>query len=216
MARQLTGKSYVGQQYRGGRKEGVKNLKKTERGTLVNQHGVEFTPEEKRALENAANAVNRKRKKMLKEAATLPRMVGGRDTGDTVGSLQMMGKESDFILARRSKSLQRFRTRKEFEWFMNSARSALSPSYIDDRTRLYKRNYQQALINAYGEKSTKDIRMKIRMMKPEDFRKLVESDELAEIGYIYDDTEIEGKLNTIRATLGMKLKEEPHMILGEE
>lgn len=216
MARQKKGKSYEGKQYRGGRQEGRKNLKRTDRGTLVNQHGFEFTPEEKRALENAVNAVNRKRAKMLKEAATLPRMVGGRDTGDTVGTLQLMGKESDFILARRSKSMQRFRSREQFEQFMTSTREALSPSYIDDRTRLYKRNYQQALMNAYGAEATKDIRMKVRMMKPEDFRRMVEQDELAEISYIYDPSEVSGKLNAIRASFGMRLKEEDHFTGNEE
>lgn len=199
--------SYEGQQYRGGRAPGRKNLKKTDTGNLVNQFGVTFTPEEKRALENAVNTANRKRARMLKEAATLPRMVSGRDTGDTIGSLQLMGKESDFILAKKTKSLQRFRDREQYENYMKTLQRVNSRDYIEDRIRLYKRNHMKALENAFGDEA-KDVMMKIRMMKPKDYMKMIQQDESLEISYIYDPTARSGKLNQIRASMGMKLKDE--------
>lgn len=199
--------SYEGQQYRGGRAQGRKNLKKTESGNLVNQFGVTFTPQEKRALENAVNTANRKRARMLKEAATLPRMVSGRDTGDTVGSLQLMGKESDFILAKKTKSLQRFRDREQYDNYMKTLKRVNTRDYIEDRIRMYKRNHMKALENAYGDEA-KDVNMKIRMMKPKDYMKMIQQDESLEISYIYDPTARSGKLNQMRASMGMKLKDE--------
>lgn len=199
--------SYEGTQYRGGRSTGRKNLKRTDAGQLVNQFGVTFSPDEKRALENAVNTANRKRARMLKEAATLPRMVAGRDSGDTVGSLQLMGKESDFILAKKTKSLQRFRTREQFENYMDTLKKVNTREYINDRVRLYKRNHMQALENAYGDEA-KDVIMKIRMMKPKDYMTMIQQDETLEISYIYDPTARTGKLNQMRASMGMKLKEE--------
>ena len=52
--------------------------------------------------------------------------------------------------------------------------------------------------------------MKIRMMKPDDFRKLVEEkgDDM-EISYIYDPAAKNAKINRIRELLGMKSVEEP-------
>lgn len=199
--------SYEGQQYTGGRVPGRKNLKKTTGGNLVNQYGVVFTQEEKRALENAVNTANRKRARMLKEAATLPRKVGGRDTGDTVGSLQLMGKESDFILSRKTKSLQRFRDRDQFDRYLRNLKNVNTRDYLDDRIRMYKRNHMTALENAYGDEA-KDVVMKIRMMKPRDYMKMIQQDETLEISYIYDPTARTGKLNQMRASMGMKLKEE--------
>lgn len=199
--------SYEGGQYRGGRASGRKNLKKTDAGNLVNQFGVVFTPSEKRALENAVNTANRKRARMLKEAATLPRMVSGRDTGDTVGSLQLMGKESDFILAKKTKSLQRFRSREQYENYLDTLKRVNTREYIDDRVRMYKRNHMQALENAYGDEA-KDVIMKIRMMKPKDYMQMIQQDETLEISYIYDPTARTGKLNQMRASMGMKLKDE--------
>ncbi len=187
-------------------RKGRKNLRRTDEG-LLNQYGVTFSEDEKRALVNAVNRANRKRSKMLKEAATLPRMVSGRATGDTVGSLQLMGKESDFILAKKTKSLQRFRSREQFENYMNTLERVNSKDYLTDRIRLYKRNHMKALENAYGD-DAKDVIMKIRMMKPDDYMKMVQQDESLEISYVYDPSARTGKLNQIRASMGMKLKEE--------
>lgn len=197
--------TWEGQQYRGGREPGRKNLKRVE-GGLENQYGVVFTADEKKALEQAVNTANRKRKRMLEQEAKLPRMVGGKDTGDTVASLQLMGKESDFILQRKTKSLQRFKTREDYDRYMKNLDRVNKRDYITERVRLYKRNHMAALENAYGDEA-KDVIMKIRMMKPADYMKMVQSDETLEISYIYDPSARSGKLNQMRASMGMKLKE---------
>ena len=190
-----------------GRQQGRKNLKTNAAGNIVNQHGVEFTAEDKRALVNAVNRANAKRRKMLKETATMPRMVRGKPSGDTVGSLQLMGKESDFIIAKKTKSLQRFTTREQYDKYMTALGKVNSPDYVNDRIRLYKRNHMTALRDAYGD-DAKDIIMKIRMMKPEDYRKAVTQNEELEIGYTYTPEERSAKLNSMRAALGMKLKDD--------
>lgn len=199
--------TYEGGQYTGGREKGRKNLKKLDDGNFQNQYGVVFTPAERKALESQVNSANRKRMKMLEEEGNLPRVVGGKETGDTVRSLQLMGKESDFILSRKSKSLQRFKTRADYDRYMKNLQRVNSPTYIDDRTRMYKRNHMQALKNVFGD-DAKDIVMKIRMMKPEEYRKLIQSDEDLEVSYIYDPSARAGKLNRIRAALGMKEKDD--------
>ena len=200
-------KSYEGTQYRGGRKKGIKNLKRLENGNLQNQHGVIFTEAEKKALERLVNSANTKRRAMLKQEATLPRRVMGIDTGQTVGQLQLMGKESDFIITRKSKSLQKFNSREEYEKYIDYLKKVNSRDYITERIRQYKRNHMQALENAFGD-DAKDIIMKIRMMKPKDYMKLVQSEEDMEISFLYDPSARDGKMNQIRASLGMKLKEE--------
>lgn len=205
--------TWEGQQYRGGRQAGRKNLKKVA-GGLQNQYGVVFTPEEKKALEQAVNTANRKRARMLEQEAKLPRKVAGVDTGDTVASLQLMGKESDFILQRKTKSLQRFQTKEDYNRYMKNLQRVNSRDYITERVRLYKRNHMKAIENAYGDEA-KDVVMKIRMMKPADYMKMVQSDEMLEISYIYDPSARSGKLNQLRASMGMKLKEEPEDDLDE-
>ena len=206
-------KSFEGEQYRGGRTPGRKNLKRVD-GGFQNQHGVTFTEEQKKALERAVNRSNYQRKKMLEHEAKQPHIIGGVNTGHSRQQLLLMGKESDFIISRQSKSLQRFKSMADYESFMVKQEKIQSGEYLDDRTRLYKRNYMKALDNAFGD-DAKDVKMKVRMMKPADFRAMVERDELAEIGYIYDPSAKAGKLNQIRATFNMKEKEPDMEIIDE-
>lgn len=184
--------TWEGQQYRGGRGSGKKNLKKVD-GGLENQYGVVFTKEQKKALEKAVNRSNYRRKKQIEEADRL---------NPNHSQLRLMGKESDFIITRQSKSLQRFKSMEEYEQFMDKQARIQSGQYLEDRTRLYKRNYMQAVMNELGDKG---IAMRVRMMKPEDFRKLVEEkgDEM-EIHYVYGAEARIGRINTIRRLLGMR------------
>lgn len=188
---------WEGEQYRGGRSPGRKNLVRVD-GGFQNQHGVVFTEEQRKALERAVNKSNYQRKKMQAEADSL---------NPNNAQLRLMGKESDFILSRQSKSLQQFKSMEDYENFMDKQTRIHSGEHLDNMTRLYKSNYMKALDNVFGD-AAKDVKMKVRMMKPTDFRKMVESDELNEIGYIYDPSARAGKLNQIRASMGMKTKEE--------
>ena len=197
-------KTFEGEQYRGGRQSGRKNLVKVDGGYL-NQHGVLFTEEQKKDLERSVNRSNYQRKKMQAEADLInPR---NRD-------LRLMGKESDFIVSRQSKSLQQFKSMEDFEKFLDKQSKIQSGEYLADRTRLYKQNYMKAVQNELGDAG---IAMRIRMMKPEDFRKLVEEKgEDLEIGFVYDPSTKVARRNTIRETLGMSLVDEEDPYYNEE
>lgn len=136
--------TYAGTQYRGGREKGRKNLKKLDNGSYMNQHGVVFTAEEKKALETAVNTANRKRKRMIERTDDLPILLGGQPTGQTQKDLRLMGKTSDFILSQKSKSLQRFKSEDEYHRYMENLKRVNSKDYIDKRIELYKKNIIKA------------------------------------------------------------------------
>ena len=188
-------------------RRGRKNLQYLDGGIIKNQYGVKFTEAEKRALESAVVRANRKRSEQLKEVATLPRTLRGKDTGDTLKSKLEMGFESDFIITKKSKSMQRFQTKSEYNRYMSYLDRINSGAYLDDRTRLYKANYIKALQNVHGD-NAKDVAMKVRMMKPAEFRKIVEQDELIEISDVYHPADKASELNRIRASFHMKEKDE--------
>ena len=189
--------TWEGTQYRGGRGSGKKNLKKVA-GGLQNQYGITFTQEQKKALERAVDKSNYRRKKMMAEEEKL---------NPNISQLRLMGKESDYIVSRQSKSLQGFKSMEEYEKYMDKQSRIQSGEYLEDKARLYKKNFTKSLLETYGEEA-KDIAMKIRMMKPMDYMKMVASDETLEIRYVPSDMKVSGRLNQIRASLGMKLKED--------
>ena len=198
----------------GGRSRGRKNLVYTDDGKIINQQGVTFTVGEKKALESAVARATKKRRDMLKAAATLPRTYGGEKLNGTVGDLQLMGKESDFIIAPKSKSLQRFKSREQYESYMQNLERVNSRDYLSERTKLYKRNYIQALRDNYSWDEAKDVIMKIKTMPQEQYRELVSKDEVLEIRYLYptkgsdNEDAMTDQLNQIRGALGMKSKDD--------
>lgn len=205
--KQRKSKSYQGEQYRGGRAKGEKNLTKLPGGGFQNKYGVTFTEAEKKSLVSAVNTANRKRARMIKEMDGLPRMDGKKPTGDTVGVLRIYGKESDFILAPKTKSLQRFRSKAEFENYLDNIRAVNQRGYVDKRTRAYRDNYKEGLTRAFGDEA-KPIIEKIESMKLSDYRKIVaQHDETLEIGYIYVEQQKYQKLNEIREALDMDMVE---------
>ena len=195
---------YEGQQYRGGRQSGRKNLTRTA-GGYTNQHSVSFTDQQKKELEKAVNRSNYKRKKMLGEEEKL---------NPKATQLRLMGKESDFIITRQSKSLQQFKSMEEYEKFMDKQARIQSGEYLDDMTKLYKSNYMKAVMNELDDPG---IAMRVRMMKPEDFRKLVEEkgDEM-EISYVYDPATKVDRQNKIRELLGMRPVDEEDPYYNQE
>ena len=175
---------------------------------IKNKHGVSITLEEKKELERLVNQANRNRNKQLSESKELPRRYMGRDTGQTLGDLQLMGQESDFILSQKTANVDVHKSRRDFDNYMRNLRRVTSPDYLNMRIRAYKQNFTKSLIEVYGWDAAKDIAMKVRMMKPEDYMRMVESDETLEISFVPSDQYVQGRLNQIRQALGMRLKEE--------
>ena len=179
-----------------GRKEKIPNLKRVE-GGFQNQHGVVFTPEQRKDLERSVRRSNYAREKQL-----------NKEYGNANALQRYLSQESDFIITRQSRSLQGFKSMAEYEAFMDKQARIQSGEYLADRTRLYKANHMKALENVFGDEA-KDVIMKIRMMKPEEYRETIKKDVFLEVGYIYDPTAMHGKLNQIRRSLKMKEKEIP-------
>lgn len=191
--------TWEGNQYRGGRGKGKKNLKKVPEG-YQNKYGVTFTPEQKKALERAVDRSNYRRKKMLEREMEV-------NDYEDLSDLRTMGKESVYSISRQSKSLQRFKSMEEYEAYMDKQARIQSGEYQLERARLYKRNFIDSLMETYGDEA-KDIAMKVRMMKPDEYMLKVAGDEVLEISFVPSDRKVTGRLNQLRAHLGMKLKPE--------
>ena len=179
-----------------GRKEKIPNLKRVE-GGYQNQYGVVFTPEQKKALEKSVRRSNYVREKQL-----------NKEYGKANALQRYLSQESDFIISRQSRSLQGFKTLKDYEAFMDKQARIQSGEYLDDRTRLYKSNHMKALYNVFGD-DAKDVIMKIRMTPANEYREMIKKDVFLEVNYIYDPSAMHGKLNQIRKSLKMKEKEIP-------
>lgn len=180
--------TYEGEQYRGGRVKNKKNLRR-ENGLIINEHGVAFTEEEKKALERAVNRSNYQRKKRLNE---------WKKKSEENQQQYVWGEEPEFIISRQSKSLQRFRNKEEFEAYMVKQNDIRSGAYLDYRTQVYKDSYTKRIKKNLGEEAN-DIIEAVQKMDGAEFRKMVEDDKLPTIGYLYGPAQRAAKLSRLRA-----------------
>jgi len=168
----------------------AKRLKKTSRGSVILPNGQRITPKEQRALRSAVNSANRKRKKLLEQ---LPEVAKRK--------YREFGVESDFLMRKKTTKLTRFRNKSEFNKYLRSVQKIASGEFERKRTNTYKSNYIRALRNTFNSSANQAIKA-VQQMDYKEFKNMVESEELEEIGYIYYDPNGE-KLTRINQQLGV-------------
>ena len=169
---------------RGGRTS--PNLKRKD-GYIVNQYGVKITDEEARMLRNVVAQVNRRAAAQEKAFKGAPLYFGSRRLDENREQLKLMGEQMDIMIRKRSAALQGFKSKKEFNAYLRSAKNAASFDYLDYRGKLYKRNLIKAINEQFAEypELTKGIVMRIQMMKQSEFQKMVGSNRAMQMGYVY-------------------------------
>lgn len=194
-----------------GRKAGSKQLKKLTSiednvELLVNKNKVVFTLAEKKKLESLVNSANRKRRRMLKEEGDFERVLAGVGTGQTIGeSTAQMGKESDFVLAKKTKSLNRFRTKEDYNRYIVNLQRVVKRDYVEGRIKTYKENWMKSIKDVYGDQA-KDILKRVDAMTIKEYAEAVQSDETLEIGFRYLPSEEDKKFQRItKAVEGVKV-----------
>lgn len=196
----------MGKYVRGSGKTGRVNMKRVD-GGWMNQHGVVFTDAERRAMRRATKRSNAKRAAEVAAWEKQPHKVGGVELAPDKTQLLTMGKQPEFIVSQQHGNPQKFTTKAEYEKYMQKQARIASGEYERDKIRMYKRNFTTALLETYGD-DAKDIAMKIRTMKPEEYMRMVANDERLEIRYVPSLEKVDGRLNELRQALGMKLKDE--------
>ena len=165
-------------------------LKRNRHGSVILPNGERITISEQKALRSAVNSANRKRKRMLER---LP--------AEAKEKYKDFGIESDFVMRKKSTSLKRFRNKKEFKHYLQNVQKIASGEFERKRIMTYKENYIRALRNTFNSSANKAIKA-VRQMDLKTFRRLVESENLEEIGYVYYDPNNE-KLTRISQQLGV-------------
>ena len=165
-------------------------LKRNNRKSVILRNGQRITLNEQKALRSAVNSANRKRKRMIER---LP--------AEAKAKYKDFGIESDFVMRKKSASLSRFRNKKEFDRYLRNVRRIASGEFERKRAETYKQNYIRALRNTFNSQANKAIRA-VKDLGLKQFRHLVESEQLEEIGYIYYDPNNE-KITKINSQLGI-------------
>jgi hypothetical protein len=184
---------------RGLNRKGNKNLEKVGEG-FRNKEGVFFTKEDKKLLESKVNSANAKRRRILKDRNEDVRTILGVPQDYTVGE-DFASK--DFLLVKKTKSLQRFKSKAQFNKYLEYLDKVNSRDYIDKKVEIYKQNYITSIQNTFSSDGDKAID-KIKNMSTKEFAKLVNSELYSGIQYIYSPEEYSIRLEGLNAILGVE------------
>ena len=184
---------------RGLKRKGNKNLVKLDDG-VKNKYGVIFTDEEKRALESKVNSANAKRRKLLKDRNSDIRTIFGVAQDYNVGD---DFTSRDFLFAKKTKSLQRFKTKQEYDTYINYLNRVNQRDYIDKKLSIYKDNYIKAIDKTFSSDGKQAIE-KIKNLNLNGFAKLMNSELYSGISYIYSFEEYQIRLEGLNAILGVE------------
>lgn len=168
---------------RRGRKKGSTNLKYSN-GVAINKFGVKFTQSEIQDLRRSSMKLNAKWKRR-------------RQYVEKTRPETLLHNEDDpvFNITRKSASLRNFRTKQEFDAYLNSVKYFNSKDYIDKRITIYKENYKTAIKKVFNSRGDKIVDA-INKMTNKQFEKLITSKQIENINYVYFDPE-NNKLNHI-------------------
>ena len=155
-------------------------------GYIMNEHRVVFTIEEKKALENAVTKANYRRNKQIAQFKKSPHNIGDRQISTDKGQLYVMGKDPDMIITKKTKSLQRFKTKDSFNKYLDYLNKVNSDEYLYYRTKLYQSNYILAVKSRIDDaRYAEPIVAAIERISPEAFYEMSMSNEVVEIDYVY-------------------------------
>ena len=171
-----------------GRTKGTKNLKRTNRGSIILPSGEKIRPAELKAFRSAVVSANRKRKRLIE---VLPK--------EAKEKYQFFGIESDCELIKKSTSITRFKNKKQFKLYLKQLHKITKREYVTNLVEIYRNNFIRAIYNTFN--ASADVRELINFingLSTKDLEKLTLSEELSNIGYVYyDPKKVSVKLETL-------------------
>lgn len=177
------------------RRKGSKNLVDVGYGTRENKFGVRFTKSEMKRLRNEVQRVNKRLNNYIKQMHAI-RERGGSGVDSRIPVEPLFEKKST--------SLQRFRTKEDFNNYLSRLRRQGSDNYKNWRYRIEKDNYKKAIESVFGREDARKLITKINKIRPNKLHEAFISKRLEHTGFIYYDpgkskfTEISRQLEAIR------------------
>ena len=154
-------------------------------GSVTNDYGVRITKGELRRFQEAVPQANR--------------IIGAEKRRRAKSPL----KYGEFNIDLRVSDISRFRNRQSFLNYLKTTEQIARGTYFRQKAIAYRKNYIKSLEINFGSMASKLIN-KVKRLPIAEFRKLVESDKIQSIGFIYFETEgdMEDRVQSILDRIG--------------
>lgn len=177
-----------------------KNLKKVGYGSVENQWGVRITKKEQKEIKSLVAKANRTREKMLKFQDNLEMRHAGKLKGVKYGDIyEGLRPPSDFIIQKKSASLQVFRTKKGLQGYIKHLKKVTSDKYIKNTVKQLRASHIKAIQNTLG--SQPDLVKMIKNLSVEQYYELYLTDDCFTVQYVYDLDELDTRVKNIKNSI---------------
>lgn len=183
-----------------------KHYKKVGYGSIENQYGVRFTAKQQKEFKNLVRRANYKREKRIDDLSPVAKH-----------KHKEFGVESDFFYRKKSMTMQRFRSEREFNQYMKSLEGVASGKWLDKKRSTYKENYKEKIRQRYGKRiidkngnerwvnTSESLRLikGVNSLSDEDFAKKIDEGTLDPLGEWYKNDDDTGRYLKVAEQLGV-------------
>ena len=170
---------------------------------VKNDKGVSMPRNLLNQINRELKRVNRLKDQQLKRIKDQPFTDRGKPTPMTVGQQNSFMGDPRYDNFRKLKfNPNRFNNVKEAEQYMKFLKS-YTPKQLAEWNERYKQNYIKAIDNVFGSTLAGDLIDHIKKMDTKEFIDLYYSENIADIGFIYDFIALREKMSALKGVFGL-------------
>ena len=173
------------------RRKGSKRLVDVGYGSRENKFGVRFTSSEMKKFRNEVQRVNKRLETYTRQMQKIR-----QSNLNTIDSRIPV----EPLFDRKSTSLQRFRSKDEFNEYISRMRKQGSDNYRSWRFKIEKENYKKAIDSVFPQADARHLKNKINKISNEKIHEAFISKKLEHTGFVYYDPD-KAKFNQIMSQL---------------
>lgn len=173
------------------RRKGSKQLVDVGYGSRENKFGVRFTASEMKKFRNEVQRVNKRLETYTRQMQGIRQ--NNRMTIDTRIPVEP-------LYERKSTSLQRFRSKDDFNEYMSRMRRQGSDNYRSWRYKIEKENFKKAIDSVFPQADARQLKNKINKITDKKLHEAFISKKLEHTGFVYYDPD-KAKFNQIMSQL---------------
>lgn len=169
---------------------------------VKNKYDVVLSRDEMKEIKQKIKTINKRKNKEYNKIKNKLFKSRGIDTLEKVKDRRLMGDVRYDEFKEKKFNFENIRNKQELKGFLEQINKQVKPNYYSKRQKQYKENYIIALNNVFGELA-KNLIKKVRSMSIDEFMNLYYTEDIANVDFMYEFTDLLIKLSELEILFGI-------------
>ena len=169
---------------------------------VKNKYGVVISRDNMNDIKTNIKTINKRKRKEYRKIKNKTFKTRGQNTLEKINDRKLMGDTRFDEFNEKTFNFDRFRSQKEIELYKEDVNKQSKKDYMKKLHNTYKSNYLIALDNVFGALA-KNLIKKVKSMSIDEFMNLYYTEDIANIDYMYEFTDLLIKLKELENILGV-------------